>query len=134
MSNLILPPPLGTSNSMYEATPQGPGTPGYSLTPGDTGTPGITTGLQGSTLGTGISGSTVSAPAGSGTPNTMVAQAFGALTGTGAVADATASGAGSLADYLARAIIIVLGFIFVAIALNMLRPGTVPMPGIKRPV
>ena len=37
---------------------------------------------------------------------------------------------GSLADYFLRGVIIVLGFIFVAIGLNMFRPGTVPVPGI----
>jgi hypothetical protein len=40
--------------------------------------------------------------------------------------------AGSLADYFARAIIVILGFIFVAVGLNMLRPGTVPTPRIMR--
>lgn len=37
---------------------------------------------------------------------------------------------GSLADYFARAVIIILGFIFVGIGLNMLRPGTIAvLPG-----
>ena len=45
-----------------------------------------------------------------------------------AAASGTASG--SLADYFFRGVIIVLGFIFVAIGLNMFRPGTVPVPGI----
>jgi hypothetical protein len=35
---------------------------------------------------------------------------------------------GSLADYFLRGVIIVLGFIFVAIGLNMFRPGVVPDP------
>lgn len=35
---------------------------------------------------------------------------------------------GSLADYFMRAVIIILGFIFVAIGLNMFRPGIVPNP------
>lgn len=37
---------------------------------------------------------------------------------------------GTLADYFLRGVIIVLGFIFVAIGLNMFRPGTVPVPRI----
>lgn len=35
---------------------------------------------------------------------------------------------GSIADYFLRGVIIVLGFIFVAIGLNMFRPGIVPNP------
>jgi hypothetical protein len=35
---------------------------------------------------------------------------------------------GSVADYFLRGVIIVLGFIFVAIGLNMFRPGIVPNP------
>lgn len=35
---------------------------------------------------------------------------------------------GSIADYFLRAVIIILGFIFVAIGLNMFRPGLVPNP------
>jgi hypothetical protein len=35
---------------------------------------------------------------------------------------------GSLADYFYRAVIVILGFIFVAIGLNMFRPGIVPNP------
>jgi hypothetical protein len=48
----------------------------------------------------------------------------------GAVAPASASGvaSGSIADYFLRGVIIVLGFIFVAIGLNMFRPGVVPDP------
>lgn len=37
---------------------------------------------------------------------------------------------GSIADYFLRTVIIMLGFIFVAIGLNMFRPGTVPVPRI----
>lgn len=45
---------------------------------------------------------------------------------------ATSSGvtSGSLADYFFRGVIIILGFIFVAIGLNMFRPGLVPVPGL----
>lgn len=72
----------------------------------------------------------------------------GASTGTGTVASAgsaatTASNparitvtpsqysgpeTGSLSDYFLRAVIIILGFIFVAVGLNMFRPGIVPDP------
>lgn len=48
---------------------------------------------------------------------------------TGTTAPATSSiTPGSLADYFARTIIVVLGLIFVGVGLNMLRSGTVPMP------
>lgn len=45
-----------------------------------------------------------------------------------AAGSSTAPGlpSGSLADYFARAVIVVLGFIFVAVGLHMLMPGTVP--------
>lgn len=75
--------------------------------------------LPGSTLDN-IQGATVSTPAGSSIPNT--AQATNA-----AIATPQAK-AGSLGDLLARAVIIVLGFIFIAVGLNMLRPGTIPNP------
>lgn len=41
---------------------------------------------------------------------------------------------GSLADYFVRAVIVILGFIFVAIGLNMFKPGIVPVPvpGLRR--
>jgi hypothetical protein len=39
---------------------------------------------------------------------------------------------GSLIDYFLRAVIIILGFIFVAVGLNMFRPGTVPVPRVGR--
>lgn len=35
---------------------------------------------------------------------------------------------GSISDYFLRAIIVILGFIFVAVGLNMFRPGIVPDP------
>lgn len=35
---------------------------------------------------------------------------------------------GTLADYFLRAVVIILGFIFVAIGLNMFKPGMVPDP------
>lgn len=45
---------------------------------------------------------------------------------------APASGvtSGSIADYFYRAVIVILGFIFVAIGLNMFKPGIVPVPGL----
>lgn len=41
---------------------------------------------------------------------------------------------GSVADYFFRAVIVILGFIFVAIGLNMFKPGIVPVPvpGLRR--
>lgn len=39
---------------------------------------------------------------------------------------------GSIADYFIRAVIVILGFIFVAIGLNMFKPGIVPVPGLNR--
>lgn len=81
---------------------------------------------QGSGISTGIQGSTISAPAAVSNPNTANTNA----TSAAANAPQPALQAGSLADYFARAIIIILGFIFVAIGLNMLRPGTIPTPRI----
>lgn len=95
-----------------------PAIPGNSLTTG-----GVTTNLNGSTLGNGISGSTISTPAATATPNTA-----GTTSAAAATTPAAGPANGSLADYFARAIIIVLGFIFIAVGLNMLRPGTVPVP------
>lgn len=39
---------------------------------------------------------------------------------------------GSLADYFLRGVVIILGFIFVAIGLNMFRPGTIAVPGLHK--
>lgn len=46
---------------------------------------------------------------------------------------APASGitSGSLADYFLRAVVIILGFIFLAIGLNMFKPGLVPVPAVR---
>jgi len=124
VANYILPPPIGQSNDLYEAFPQAPDT----VIPGNTiNNPGVTNNLSGSTLFNGIQGSTLSAPAATSTPNT--AQAIPLNIGTISPTQyGSGPQAGSLADYFARAIIIVLGFIFVAIGLNMLRPGTVALP------
>jgi hypothetical protein len=35
---------------------------------------------------------------------------------------------GSISDYFARGIIVILGMIFVAVGLNMLKPGLIPIP------
>lgn len=48
--------------------------------------------------------------------------------GTSNPVASNAPSAGSRADYFARGVIIILGFIFIAVGLNMLRPGTVPNP------
>lgn len=40
----------------------------------------------------------------------------------------SAPATGSISDYFLRGIIIILGFIFVAVGLNMFRPGIVPDP------
>ena len=67
------------------------------------------------------------------------APAFTIGTPSNAVAGAQAQPAsgiasGSLADYFLRAVIVILGFIFVAIGLNMFKPGIVPVPvpGLKK--
>jgi hypothetical protein len=90
---------------------------------------GSTFGNQGNNAGTGI------LPAGSSQPNLAVSTIASNPTaqasvnpGTSNPIAANAPSAGSLADYFARGIIIILGFIFIAVGLNMLRPGTVPNP------
>jgi hypothetical protein len=40
----------------------------------------------------------------------------------------------SAGDYFTRAVVIVVGLIFLAIGLNMMRPGTVPVPPMRTPV
>ena len=85
--------------------------------------------LQGSTISQGIQGATISAPASTSTPNTTQTTPSSNPANASAGTAGGGPAGGSLADYFARAIIIVLGFIFVAVGLNMLRPGTVPLPG-----
>lgn len=89
--------------------------------------------FPGATLTTGPGGQVLSVP---GAGNSMPASSA-ATTATAPIAQASvappapaanAPSPGSLADYFSRAIIVVLGFIFVAVGLNMLRPGTVPVP------
>lgn len=41
---------------------------------------------------------------------------------------ASSGAASTLKDYFLRAVIIILGFVFVAVGLNMFRPGTIPNP------
>lgn len=118
LNQVDLPPPLGTSNAEYNAYPATSNDPNYSI--------GNST-LAGATLFPLSSGATGSAPAGTSTPNTAAANPVG----TSAItppATASSISPGSLADYFARGIIVVLGFIFIAIGLNMLKPGLVPMP------
>jgi hypothetical protein len=89
--------------------------------------------ISGAEIGTGSSGNVVTTGGGSAVPNTAAANPLANATPSGGTATASpnAPTAGSLADYFARAIIIILGFIFVAIGLNMLRPGTVPLPRMR---
>jgi hypothetical protein len=103
---------------------------GNIVSTGDFGMPALTPGtgpfpISGSTIGakpTSVLGFPV--PPTAGTPPASATK-IPDITATPGMSGVTA---GSLADYFARAIIIILGFIFVAIGLNMLRPGTVPMP------
>lgn len=89
---------------------------------------GGSSGIYGSTISGGSSGNPLSPIAGS---SPGLSQTMGATPQQQAATPA-ASGPGptpgSLADYFARAVIVILGFIFVAIGLNMLRPGLVPDP------
>lgn len=78
-----------------------------------------------------ISGSTLSPSTVVGSPlaQTSLPQSFGSTPTQQASTPAPAApgpSSGSLADYFARTIIVVLGFIFVAVGLHMLAPGTVP--------
>lgn len=81
-------------------------------------------------LGNTITGATIAAP--SIAPVTGATTTANNPTGAAPAAAATTSpswapSVGSLSDWFARAIIVVLGFIFVAVSLNMMRPGTVPL-------
>lgn len=81
--------------------------------------------IQGSTLNLGIQGQTISQPGGTSIPNTSFANPLGLQAAAGNAPPSNSLIApGSLSDYFARAIIVVLGFIFVAVGLNMLRGGT----------
>ncbi|MDE2020007.1 MAG: hypothetical protein KGJ13_06715 [Patescibacteria group bacterium] len=79
--------------------------------------------------------------AGGSAPNVLPTFAPTNTVGTPSNAQATAQpspssgvASGSLADYFFRAVIVILGFIFVAIGLNMFKPGLVPVPvpGLKK--
>jgi hypothetical protein len=91
--------------------------------------------IQGATLGAGSQGNVLATPGASSLPNSTISNptAQAPVNAAAAQASAPTLEPGSLGDYFARAIIIVLGFIFVAIGLNMLRPGTVPTPGFVKP-
>lgn len=75
-------------------------------------------------------GGTGSTPAATAVPNTASATPVASAAAPGAYSSAPEPG--SWADYFARAIIVVLGFIFIAVGLNMLRPGTVPIARLPR--
>lgn len=60
------------------------------------------------------------------TPNAPAGSTNNPVGSTSTPAPAITSG--SLSDYFARAIIVILGLIFVAVGLNMLKPGLVPVP------
>lgn len=65
--------------------------------------------------------------AGTGAPAYAIGTPSNAAAGS-QPAPSTGIQSGSLGDYFLRGVIIVLGFIFVAIGLNMFRPGIVPNP------
>jgi hypothetical protein len=72
-------------------------------------------------------GASGSAGVGTGSAGTsLTAPSNAAATAQPAPASGVTSG--SLADYFLRGVIVVLGFIFVAVGLNMFRPGVVPDP------
>lgn len=104
------------ANSVPSISPL-PGLPGSTLSGG------IQSG--GSTLGSG--GSLNVAPTSQTTATTPAATSTPPAS-TAAPAATTSSGpaTGSIADYFARAVIIILGMIFVAIGLHMLAPSVVP--------
>lgn len=90
--------------------------------------PGTGAPITGANLSNGIQGTTISVPGGStATPNTTASNPT-ANAAQNAANTTPSIAPGSLADYFARAIIIVLGFIFIAVGLNMLKPGLVPNP------
>ena len=91
--------------------------------------------IQGATLSSGPQGNVIAFPGAASAPNTAKANPTAQAPINAAAQDAKAPAmtAGSLGDYFARAIIIVLGFIFVAVGLNMLRPGTLPVPKLIKP-
>jgi hypothetical protein len=91
--------------------------------------------ISGASLTNGISGTSISqitpAPASETTTNPQGQTAAQATGATPSPAGTSSITAGSLGDYFARAIIVILGFIFVAVGLNMLRPGTIPLQKLK---
>lgn len=108
--------------------------PGTDIQPGflsgGKGIPAFNTGsnLGASPLGTNFNGPNTTAPqssAGASDPS----PALGGSTNPGISDALSASIPGSVQNYFTRALVIITGMIFLAIGLNMLRPGTVPVPG-----
>lgn len=109
----------GAGQSLNTFSPGGlPLTSGGLIDPSQVGAPFQ---IGGSTLTQGIQGTTITTPnSGSASvPDTAAANPTANATQNTAAATPSLS-PGSLADYFARAIIIVLGFIFIAVGLRML--------------
>lgn len=142
MSGFILPPPVGVSNEMYEAYPQDASSGGFQgLNFGGRSDPGgIGSSLIGSgsdpgnynnTLSSGFGGNSVD-PALLGSNMQGPASALGLPGGSGgfwnwafgnssAPGTQNASVGATIAQYFMRGVIVVLGFIFVAVGLHMFR-------------
>jgi hypothetical protein len=85
--------------------------------------------IAGATLSPGTSGNLITSGGQAAPLNTSAAAPTSqASVATPSTVLSSAPSPGSLADYFARGIIVILGFIFIAVGLNMLRPGTVPLP------
>jgi hypothetical protein len=83
--------------------------------------------ISGATLGSGIQGSVITTPGGGqSVPSSVAANPTAQASVTPPSSTSAGPAAGSLADYFARGIIIILGFIFIAVGLDMLKPGVVP--------
>lgn len=106
--------PLG--NALDWSIPALPAINFGSFAPSSTTRGAVVTSQGGASTGGGVSpaGATALAP-GNASPTTPAPTASGVTSG-------------SLADYFLRFVIVVLGFIFVAIGLNMFKPGIVPNP------
>lgn len=81
--------------------------------------------ISGASLGT-VGPSVVTTGGGLSVPNTVAANPTAQASVTPPSSSTAGPAAGSLADYFARGIIIILGFIFIAVGLDMLKPGIVP--------
>jgi hypothetical protein len=84
--------------------------------------------IAGANLSSGIGDTVISQPGAQSAPSSVAANPTAQAPVNQAAANAAqpAVTAGSIGDYFARAIIVVLGFIFIAMGLNMLKPGVVP--------